>query len=71
MLMSIIKLTVVSSFLTAKKYWNSRNSNYRTYPPVPTRRDISYPTIDDSKPILDNSRHRIEQRHIFSPRPRL
>lgn len=35
--MCIIKLVAVSSFLRARKYWNSRTSDYRTCKPVPNK----------------------------------
>ena len=57
MLMSIIKLAAVSSFLTSKKYWNSRIFDYRTCQPVPYRRTTPFPVTDASKPTHDKTRY--------------
>ena len=57
MLMSIIKLAAVSSFLTSKKYWNSRIFDYRTCQPVPYRKTTPFPVKDAPKPKYDQMRH--------------
>lgn len=47
MLMSIIKYEAVSSFLTPKKYWNSRTFDYRTCRPVPNKIITHFPPTED------------------------
>lgn len=69
--MNSIKLPVISSFLTSRKYWNSRNFDYRTCQHVPHGKITPFPVIDTSNPTLDKLRDRSEQRYIFSPRSRL
>ena len=71
MLMSIIKVAAVSSFLTSRKYWNSRTFDYRTCRPVPNKRITPFPPTQDSRTLLDELRRESRTRDIFSPRPRL
>lgn len=70
MLMSIIKLATVSSFLTSKKYWNSKVFDYRTCQPVPNRKITPFSDIHTLKPTLGGLRNQSTQRYVFSPRPR-
>lgn len=70
MLMSIIKLAAVFSFLTSRKYWNSKVFYYRTCQPVPNRKITHFPDIHTSKPAHDGLRNQSTQRYVFSPRPK-